>query len=167
MTYLTTLACYGCRLHGDESGSVDRGHNLHRNRLLEADRKRKAAEQRCMDQPPYSLDTARQAAVLRALEEVCTYRGWTLWAAHVRTNHVHAVVQADARPEKIMNDSKSYASRLLNRIKVDEMGRKRWARHGSTGWLWKGDHVSAASRYVLDEQGERMATFEALHPEVR
>jgi hypothetical protein len=60
-----------------------------------------------------------------------------------------------------MNDLKSYASRCLNRIGLDEPGRKRWARHGSTRWLWKPEDVSAAIRYVVDEQGHPMAVFEA------
>jgi hypothetical protein len=35
--YLITFACYGCHLHGDPSGSVDRHHNLPGGRLSEAD----------------------------------------------------------------------------------------------------------------------------------
>jgi hypothetical protein len=85
VTHLITFACYGCHLHGDESGSVDREHSL---------------------------------------------------------------------PE-------SYASRCLNRMGLDQPARKRWARHGSTRWLWKAEDVSAAVRYVGDEQGERMSVFEA------
>ena len=33
---------------------------------------------------------------------------------------------------------------VLNRTGLDGPGRKRWARHGSTRWLWKPEHVSAA-----------------------
>ncbi len=58
-----------------------------------------------------------------------------------------------------MNDLKSYASRCLNEIGLDAPSRKRWARHGSTRWLWKQENVSAAIRYVLDEQGRAMAVF--------
>ena len=83
-------------------------------------------------------------------------------AAHVRSNHVHIVVEAGARPERIMNDLKSYASRCLNRLGLDEPNRKRWARHGSTRWLWKPENVSAAIRYVVDEQGDPMAVYEAV-----
>jgi REP element-mobilizing transposase RayT len=46
-------------------------------------------------------------------------RGFSLWAAHVRTNHVHVVVEADVRPEKIMNALKSYASRGLKRLGIE------------------------------------------------
>ncbi len=61
-----------------------------------------------------------------------------------------------------MNDLKSYASRCLNRLGLDQLNRKRWARHGSTRWLWTPDNVSAAIRYVVDQQGDAMEVFEAV-----
>src|SRR5438132_666882 len=88
VTYLITFACYGCHLHGQESGSVDRGHNLPGGRLLEPDPKRVSAERRRMDQPPYGLDRARREAVLVSLHERCARHCWRLLAAHVRGNHV-------------------------------------------------------------------------------
>jgi REP element-mobilizing transposase RayT len=53
-------------------------------------------------------------------------RGWNLLAGHVRSNHVHAIVESETRPERIMNEFKSYASRELNRLGVDSPERKRW-----------------------------------------
>ena len=114
-----------------------------------------------MGQTPYGMDRSRRHVVLAALQERCLQQRWTLLAAHVRTNHVHMVVESEARPERVMNDIKSYASRCLNQTGLDEPARKRWARHGSTRWLWKAEHVSAAIRYVVDEQGKAMAIFEA------
>jgi hypothetical protein len=58
-----------------------------------------------------------------------------------------------------MNDFKAYASRALNRLGHDAPGRKRWARHGSTRWLWNYEDVLDAIRYVVEEQGEPMALF--------
>jgi REP element-mobilizing transposase RayT len=98
-------------------------------------------------------------AVLNALRDVCLHHGWNLWAAHVRTNHVHAVVEADVRPEKITHAFKSYASRSLNRLGIDGLERKRWARHGSTRWLWKDEDVQEAIRYVVSGQGEPMEVY--------
>jgi hypothetical protein len=60
-----------------------------------------------------------------------------------------------------MSDFKAYASRHLNRMRLDEPNRKRWARHGSTRWLWKPQNVSAAMRYVVAEQGDVMSVFES------
>jgi len=155
---------FGARLHGDELGSVDRNHNLPGSRLLDADEKRATAARQLMPQPPYLLDSRRRKLVLSALQEVCVNRDWVLLAAHVRTNHVHAVVQAETHPEKIMNDFKAYASRRLNRSSLDEAERRRWARHGSTRYLSRQQQVSAAIRYVVDDQGEPMEVFEASAP---
>jgi REP element-mobilizing transposase RayT len=161
MRYFITFACYGGHLHGDESGSVDRRHNLSGSRFLEADPARAAAERQGMKQAPYLLDRESRMAVLEALREVCSHRGWSLLAAHVRTNHVHVVVEAEAQPEKVMNDFKSYASRGLNRLGGDGSDRKRWARHGSTRRLWKDQDVRDAIQYVVEAQGEPMAVFVA------
>ena len=93
--------------------------------------------------------------MLKSLQETCFCRGWTLLAAHVRTNHVYVVTTATCKPEQVMNAMKAYSSRAL-----DGPGRRRWARHGSTRYLWTGDAIQAAIQYVVREQGESMAVFE-------
>jgi REP element-mobilizing transposase RayT len=161
MRYLITFACYGARLHGDQSGSVDRRHNLFGARLLNPDSQRLTAERRAMLQDPYVMDGAGRAAVLAAIQQHCAHRGWSLLAAHVRSNHVHVVMEAGIRPERIMNEFESYASRELNRLGIGGSDQKRWARHGSTRWLWKDEDVKQALQYVIDHQGEPMALFVA------
>ena len=79
--------------------------------------------------------------MLKTLKEACLDRGWNLLAAHVRSNHVHVIVEAAVPPEKVMNDFKAYASRALNLLEGEEGGWRRWARHGSTRWLWKDQDV--------------------------
>ena len=112
-----------------------------------------------MDHAAYSFDRLEREVVLQAIQDVCLHRTWDLIAAHVRTNHVHAIVEAEAPPERIMNAFKSWASRRLNERGVGETKPNRWARHGSTRWLWKDQDVLDAIRYVVDEQGEPMAVF--------
>jgi REP element-mobilizing transposase RayT len=161
LRYFVTFSCYGARLHGDVCGSVDWDHNLFGSRLLDPDEKRVRGERRAMLQEPYVLDQVGRAAVLTAIQRHCAHRGWNLLAVHVRSNHVHVVVEAEAQPEKIMNEFKSHASRELNRLGRDGPGRKRWARHGSTRWLWRDEDVRQALHYVIAEQGEPMALFAA------
>jgi REP element-mobilizing transposase RayT len=161
MTYFITFACYGCHLHGDELGSVDKHHNPPGSRLVEAAPRRAAVERQRTDQPPYDMDETRRDAVLSSMLERCLTNGWSLLAAHVGTNHVHLVIDAEAKPKRVMNDLKSYASRYLNQLGLDEPTRKRWSRHGSTLWLWKLGQVSAGIRYVVDEQGDPMAVLES------
>ncbi len=129
--------------------------------MLEADPQRVSVERQNMDQTPYSLDQESRTFVLEAVKEVCLHYTWGLLAAHVRTNHAHVIVEADVRPERVMNVLKSYASRALNRLGKGESDRKRWARHGSTRWLWKDADVREAIRYVVEEQGDPMAVFVA------
>jgi REP element-mobilizing transposase RayT len=143
LRYFIAFACYGTRLHGEESGSVDRRHNLVGSPLLEPNSQRVMAERREMLQDPYVLDQVRRDVVLAAIHRHCALRGWNLLAAHVRSNHVHVIVESEARPERIMNEFKSYASRELNRLGPDCPGRKRWARHEAR-WLWKDDDVRHA-----------------------
>jgi REP element-mobilizing transposase RayT len=114
-----------------------------------------------MEQGSYTLDIARREIVLESILAVCARRSWYLLAAHVRTTHVHIVVEADGEPERVMNAFKAEASRSLNDAGVDSPDRKRWTRHGSTKHLWKPEHVAKAMHYVVYDQGEAMAVFEA------
>ena len=127
--------------------------------MLETSESRVSFEKHRLEQLPYVLDGERRASVLASLQEVCSHRGWALLAAHVRTNHVHAVIVGEDRPEKMLNALKAYSSRRLNEAGLDMPDRKRWARHGSTRWLWDEESVSAAIRYVVEGQGELMALF--------
>jgi REP element-mobilizing transposase RayT len=115
-----------------------------------------------MGHAPYELDETHREVVLQACVERCREPDWTLRAAHVRSTHVHLIVTGEVRPERITNDLKAFASRYLNRTKLDRPGCKRWARHGSTRWLWSREDVSSAIRYVVHQQGAPMAIFERI-----
>ena len=160
LAYFITFTCYGTRLYGDEAGSVDREHNIPGTPFLAPNLRRVQAEQRQMRQEAYHLDSRRRTVVLCAIQKVCAHRGWTLLAAHVRTFHVHLVVAAEERSEKVLNDVKAYASRVLNQTEVGSNSQRRWTRHGSTRYLWKAEEVGAAIHYVVREQGEPMAVWE-------
>ena len=146
-------------MHGDDKGSVDRKHNQVGSPGVEGDSIRRALEQQAMHDLPFVLTSDSLTSVLESLREVCSHSHWILLAAHVRANHVHAVVESEMQPERIMTAFKSYSSRNLNRL--GEANRKRWARHGSTKWLWNDDQVRRAIPYVMDEQGTPMASYVA------
>jgi REP element-mobilizing transposase RayT len=160
LAYLITFTCYGTRLHGDESGSVDEDHNQFGTPLVPANPRRVLAQEKQMKQVRYTLDQLRRTIVLGALRQHCTQRGWALLAAHVRSTHVHFVVGAEEKPERILNEVKAYTSRALNQTGFDHAFRKRWTVHGSTRYLWKPEQVGNAIHYVIREQGEPMAVWE-------
>ena len=53
-----------------------------------------------------------------------------------------------------MTALKAFASQALNRLEIDGPDRRRWARHGSTRYLWTPKEISAAIHYVMCQQGE-------------
>jgi REP element-mobilizing transposase RayT len=116
-------------------------------------------ERNSMKNPPYLLDGPRRQIVLRAILGVCEYRGWTLHAAHVRTNHIHIIVDASRSAEAVTHDCKAYASRLLNQLAPDPAERRRWTRHASMRRLPDEAARAAALRYVAEHQCEVMALY--------
>ncbi len=160
LAYFITFTCYGTWLHGEKPTSVDRLHNTPGTDFLPFNSKRSHLVKKQMSEAPYILDESRRRIVLQAITEVCSYRQWVLLAAHVRSNHVHLVIHATSQPEKILNTIKSYASRYLNEVNLDEDRVRRWTRHGSTRYLWKETEVEATIQYVVNEQGLPMAVFE-------
>ena len=113
-------------------------------------------ERTLMDQPPYTMDKSRRDAVLASrrapLETMGSPRSHQSRSPGGRSG---------GSPGKGHEYLKSFASRFLNCKGLDVPARKRWARHGSTRWLWKRTEVSAAIRYVVEGQGDPMAVFDA------
>ena len=113
-----------------------------------------------MTDPPYVLHDEARTVVRDAIVELCREKDWALLSLHVRTNHVHAVVSADREPGRLMSELKSRASRDLNRTGTDTNA-KRWTRHGSTRHLFDETSVTRAIDYTLNQQGTRMAFYDA------
>ena len=111
-----------------------------------------------LNEPPFLMDAPRRSAVLRAILGVCEHERWTLHAAHIRTNHFHAVLTAAKAPAVALGKLKASASRALNQ----QFGslRRYWTREGSTRWLWTPYEVNDTVEYVVERQGAPMAVYE-------
>jgi hypothetical protein len=163
LAYFISFACYGCRLHGDDRGSVDRRHNVYGTPVLPPDPELAASRGAAMTHAPYSLDGDRPVIVLSAIVGLAEKRGWPVWAAHVRTEHLHVVLTAaGADIDRVMADLKAAASFRLNRAYPADRGRPYWARHGSTRYVWDEAQLAPVLDYVLNQQGEPMAVYR--HP---
>ncbi|MDX2029274.1 MAG: transposase [Blastocatellia bacterium] len=154
--YLITFRCYGTWLHGDARGSVDCDHNIYRTSFLPPDDSRQEAERRRLKQPPVKLDEASRIAVDRAIRNVCAHRGWLLHATNVRTNHVHVVVAAPVKPDKVLSDFKAYATREMRNTGAWGSDFSPWSAGGSTKYLWRSRSVDRAIDYVLNNQGDNL-----------
>ena len=158
LAYLITYHTYGTWLHGDNRGSVDRLHNLPDTEFVPIDQRRLEAGERHMCHEPLVLNGRQREIVADTVREVAQHRDWTVHALNVRTNHVHIVVTAGTKPEKVMGGFKSWCTRRMVEAGLIARGGKVWTRHGSTRYLWSEQSVEQACRYVIEGQGEPLVT---------
>ena len=155
--YFLTFHTYGTWLPGDERGSVDRAERAYGSPRRGPSPGLVAHVAARMRNAPVELGDAEREVACATFEQVCAYRAWQLFAAHVRTTHAHVVVRAEAAPERVMGALKAYASRRIAEAGLRPPGTRLWARHGSTRRLWTIAAVEAARSYTLNEQGEGLA----------
>jgi REP element-mobilizing transposase RayT len=165
IAYFITFTTYGTWLHGRAPGSVDREHNEPGTPCLPPSIEQEESSGHKLRQPPYLHDGPRRQVVLQTILEVARHRKWKVWAVHVRTNHVHVVITATVKAEKVMADFKAWASRRLREEFAEDTDRDRWTQHGSTKHLWNEQSLTEKSVYVLDGQGDPMARYDGRQSE--
>ena len=150
IAYLLTFRTYGTWLHGGERGSVRRnGNNAFRGPMITSSVPLQEDMETLSKYPPFLLNEEQRKCVTEAMTEVCEFRNYLGRAINVRSNHVHSVISAPVKPEKIVNDFKAYATRRMRSEGLVNPERKIWSRGASTRYLWKPKHVLAAVDYVL------------------
>ena len=155
LAYLITIRTFGTWLHGDERHSVDRhGKNIYGTPDVVPNQKLKEIMQSEIKQPAVILNDIQRTAVEIAIIELCGQRKYHLQAINVRTNHAHAVVSAQAKPERIADAFKAFATKKLREENLVSSELKIWSRGRSRRYLWKPRHVAAAIDYVLYGQGD-------------
>lgn len=168
LAYFLTFSTYGARLHGNAEGSVDEQNNKFGAHYVDANANRERHEFQSMKQPPYVMDASEREIVYQSILSLAAERDWVVLAAHVRSTHVHVVIQTEQRdPGRTLSDLKARASRDLARAGFGNSERRRWSRHGSTRHLFEPLNIEGAIRYTLDEQGEPMACYDPRPPEER
>jgi hypothetical protein len=113
VVYFLTFNCYGTHLRGYEKGSVDRAREG-RGGAIEPSAALVNYGKRTMTDAEARLDLDESFLVLSAIRKTCAFRHWTLLAAHIRSTHVHLVVDGSMEASCAIRDFKAYASRALN-----------------------------------------------------
>jgi REP element-mobilizing transposase RayT len=161
MAHLITFRSYGTWLHGDARGSVDRLHNHYKSPYLPPDRKRLEKNMKRLSGRIVTLSAKQRESTEDAIREACSVRTWTLRALNVRTNHVHAVVSIGAaRPERVLNCFKAYATRKMRENGCWFSALSPWADKGSKRHLWNERSLALAVDYVLNRQGDELPDFD-------
>ena len=155
LAYLITIRTYGTWLHGDERTSIRRNRKSEKeSKLIPINIPLKDEMEAKMRSSPILLNPEQRKVVEAAFKEVCLFRKHELHAANVRTNHAHAVVAAQCRPERLADSLKAYSTRRLRELGLIGSDVQVWSRGRSRRYLWKPRHVAAAVDYVLYGQGD-------------
>jgi REP element-mobilizing transposase RayT len=151
LAYLLTWTTYGTWLPGDARGWVDR-QRRHGEVVEPPDESREARARERMTQSAVILDATARLTVGKAIRATCVYRGWTVHALEVRSNHVHTVVTAGGvAPGEVMRVLKSYASRALTALQSLGPRKHWWTRDGSKRYVNTEESLHAAVKYVQSQ----------------
>jgi REP element-mobilizing transposase RayT len=104
---------------------------------------------------PVILTGTQRGAVEAVCRRHCDIRGWRLAAVSVRSNHVHLVVAADAKAERVRDEFKAYATRALRKLDPGLIGGKVWSRGGFVEWIRTEEELEQVTIY-LNEAQDRM-----------
>jgi len=161
LAYMITFRCCGTWLHGDERGSVGRrASNIFGEPKIKPSTTLRQMDIDQLAGGPINLGAIERRIVEKAIREVCTVRGYSLFAINVRTNHAHLVVNNCGNVERMMDSFKAYSTKALkaaNRIDKDS---KPWSRHGGIRYLWTERHIELAVDYVVNGQGGDLPLFD-------
>jgi len=150
IAYLITFRTFGTWLHGDQRRSIRRTRK-HKDATKVIDinipLKERMAEE--MNSRPVVLDRRQRKAVEEAIRQLCRDRGYVLYALNVRSNHVHIVIGVRAKPERVADALKAYATKKLRELRLLDETVQVWSRGRSRRYLWKPRHVELAIDYVL------------------
>ncbi len=155
MVYFLTFTCYGSHLHGAATGSFER--RATGTRARPAHPGFAAAMRRAMVQEPFLLTSGHRplvmALVAAAVQALAVRRGWGLLAIHVRSTHVHLVLDCPVTAELALTAVKAAASAAFNRAGFEAADRRRWTRYGSTRVLPGAKEVEAAIHVWFTAKG--------------
>jgi REP element-mobilizing transposase RayT len=154
--YFITFTTYGTWLPGDLRGWVDREHNEFGTERLRHDPLFNTIQRNALKHQPVVFDAPMIKVVRSAVLEVCDYRRWQIIRGNVRTNHVHLLVMAAAKAEKVLGDFKRYATRRLRADKLLTADQPVWTDGGSTIYVWNKASADRIERYIARGQGDNL-----------
>ncbi len=141
--YFITWTTYGTWLPGDRRGW--------RRRIGGVQLPAPPLEQWCRGQLSGEVVLLRDCdreTVERACREHARFRRWTIYAINARTNHVHVVISANDRPQKVRDQLKANATQQLRRQDSPLVREKTWTKGGDCQVLYSDEALTSAVQYV-------------------
>ena len=99
------------------------------------------------------LTPKHRKVVEREIASHSDHRGWKLWVANARTNHVHVVVTASGfAGDKVRDQLKANCTRGLREIDDGFVDRPVWTTKGDVEFLKKDEDLEKAIEYAGEAQ---------------
>jgi REP element-mobilizing transposase RayT len=152
LAYFITFTTHGTWLHGDAKTSVTRVGGI--SKLLTPNEPLYLLRKKQLSHSPVELEEKQRTIVLDTILQHCSLKQWRLYAAHVRSNHVHTVIQAEHPIDAVMTGLKIWSTR-----KLSENGyvyTKVWTVGGSKRFIFSENKLREKMHYVIYEQGIMM-----------
>ena len=148
LAYFITWTVYGTWLQGDVHGwRRYRGGHEAPQPLLTAWRRERLLY------PVIMLDDRTRKIVESEISDHCERRGWKIWIANPRTNHVHVVVSADGvNGAKVRDQLKANCTRGLRENDSCFCDRPVWSRGGDWQCINSEDDLEAVIIYAAEAQ---------------
>ncbi|MHA1129057.1 MAG: hypothetical protein ACTSRN_08935, partial [Alphaproteobacteria bacterium] len=144
IAYFVTFTTYGTWLHGDLRSSVIRENG--QSKVLPENARFYRHEQEKLKNFPVLLDGGQRQIVRDTIVKHCDIRKWRLYALHVRSNHVHTVVQSDKLIDQVSNELKGWPKRVLRENGFNPP--KVWTGGSSKVYLFTEAKLREKIRYV-------------------
>ena len=148
LAFFITWTVYGCHLQGDETGWRRRGNGWQEPQPRLADWRREKLKHEVL-----LLSSEQREVVELECRRHCEHRGWNLWAANARSNHVHVVVTAVGYSGRTVRDQlKANCTRGLRERWSVFCDRQVWSVGGDWECINNEDDLATVNQYVTEEQ---------------
>ena len=156
IAYHITFGTYGCRLHGDPRGTVDRQHKRDLEPVIREDWNRELTNQERLRFPPITLSSEQRVFVEAVVGVICERGGWRLFAAAAAPDHVHVCLFGEADGQRIRTWFKRWLGERLSSKWPLKPGQSWWAEDGSVKWIFDEVNLKNVIQYIIDQRATSM-----------
>ena len=150
LAYHITFGVYGCRLHGDERGTVDRRHNLYGDPVLGELPGWVTREKNLVAHTIPVLTPDHRSRVEECIPDICKKGGWLYHVAACQPEHVHALLTADFEGKAVRRWLKTWLSKEMSRVYPEIT--HWWAEGGSVKHIWDETYFNEVFRYISEQR---------------
>ena len=150
LAYFITWTTYGTWLPGDARAwkKWRAGHQPPQPRL-------EAWCQTLMKERALTLSPAQRLRIEDVCRQHADIRNWQMHAMSVRSNHVHLVVSAAADPQKVRDQFKANATRVLRQPPHAIEQEHIWTRGGDIEFIDRESDLALVALYVTEAQDRK------------